>query len=73
MNKFNSKKVELMYRSSKLNEQRVNIMRTNSPLPNVNDNEGKESIIRYLPPINLNEVSLKNFFYGNKTVLKSQF
>ena len=62
-----------MYRSSKLNEQRVNIMRTNSPLPNVNDNEGKESIIRYLPPINLNEVSLKNFFYGNKTVLKSQF
>ena len=57
-NKINMKikKIELMYRSSKLNEERVNVMRSNSPLPNINDNEGKESIIRYLPPINLNDV-----------------
>lgn len=53
-----AKKIELMYRSSKLNEERVNVMRTNSPLPDLNDNQGKESIIRYLPPINLHDVRL---------------
>ncbi len=57
---MNSKKIELMYRSSKLNEERVNVMRSNSPLPNINDNDGKESIIRYLPPINLNDVSFNS-------------
>lgn len=51
------KKIELMYRSSKLNEERVSYMRTNqSPLPDLNDHEGKESIIRYLPPIDLSDV-----------------
>ena len=53
----NSKKIELMYRSSKMNEEKVNVMRSNVPLPDLNDAEGKDSIVRYLPPIvNLNSV-----------------
>lgn len=46
--------IELMYRSSKMNEERMMLMRTNSPLPDLNDAQGKESIVRYLPSINLN-------------------
>ena len=46
-----------MYRSSKLNEEKVNVLRSNSPLPDLNDLEGKSSIIQYLPPINLKTVS----------------
>lgn len=47
--------IELMYRSSKMNEVKVNVMRANVPLPDINDAEGKDSIVRYLPPIaNLN-------------------
>lgn len=58
MNQKKTRKIELMYRSSKMNEQKVNVMRANVPLPDMNDNEGKDSIIRYLPPIiNLNSVS----------------
>ncbi len=46
-----------MYRSSKMNQERVNVMRANSPLPDVNDIEGKDSIVRYLPPIfDINDV-----------------
>lgn len=50
-------KIELMYRSSKMNEERMMLMRTNSPLPDLNDAQGKESIVRYLPSINLNTVN----------------
>ncbi len=62
MNHKKTKKVELMYRSSKMNEEKVNVMRANVPLPDINDVEGKDSIIRYLPPINnLNTVIKYNF------------
>lgn len=54
-NKILRNEIELMYRSSKMNEEKVNMMRANVPLPDMNDNEGKHSILRYLPPIiNLN-------------------
>jgi hypothetical protein len=53
---FIPSKIELMYRSSKMNEERMMLMRTNSPLPDLNDLNGKESIIRYLPSINLHNV-----------------
>lgn len=52
------KKIELMYRSSKMNEERSNMLRVGSPLPDINDNEGKESIVRYLPSIDLSEVCI---------------
>jgi len=44
-----------------MNEEKMNVMRANMPLPDINDVDGKDSIIRYLPPINnLNAViSLK--------------
>ena len=54
-------KIELMYRSSKMNEERMMLMRTNSPLPDLNDTHGKESIVRYLPSINLNTVIKYSF------------
>jgi hypothetical protein len=56
-------KIELMYRSSKMNEEKMMLMRTNSPLPDLNDAEGKESIVRYLPPINLNDVCINIFLF----------
>lgn len=56
-------KIELMYRSSKMNEEKMMLMRTNSPLPDLNDAEGKESIVRYLPPINLNDVYIYKYIY----------
>ena len=44
-----------MFRSSKLNEEKSGIMQANSPLPDLNNNNGNDSISRYLPPIiNLN-------------------
>ena len=50
-------KIELMYRSSKMNEERMMLMRTNSPLPDLNDLNGKESsVVRYLPSINFHNV-----------------
>lgn len=48
--------IELMYRSSKLNEEKVCVLRSNSPLPDLNDRYGKEGIKKYLPPIESNEV-----------------
>ena len=57
-------KIELMYRSSKMNEEKMMLMRTNSPLPDLNDAEGKESIVRYLLPINLNDVYLFIFLFS---------
>lgn len=57
-NKKSHKKIELMYRSSKMNEERMNVMRANMPLTDINDSMGNDSIMRYLPPImNLNNVS----------------
>lgn len=57
-NKNTFNKIELMYRSSKMNEERMNVMRANMPLPDMNDSMGNDSIMRYLPPImNLNSVS----------------
>ena len=65
MNKSNKEilipsKIELMYRSSKMNEERMMLMQANSPLPDLNDLNGKESIVRYLPAINLHSVSEAN-------------
>ena len=48
--------VELMYRSSKMNEEKFGVLRANSPIPDLNDRNGRESIGRYLPPIMLKEV-----------------
>jgi hypothetical protein len=48
--------LELMYRSSKLNAEKVNILQSNANLPDLNDNQGKESISRYLPLIDQNQV-----------------
>lgn len=63
-NKKNFNKIELMYRSSKMNEERMNVMRANMPLPDMNDAMGNDSIMRYLPPImNLNSVS--HFFVNS--------
>ncbi len=57
---INSKKIELMYRSSKMNEEKVNVMRANVPLPDLNDQEGKESIMRYLPYLNVKSLKHEN-------------
>jgi len=54
--------LELMYRSSKLNAEKVNILQSNANLPDLNDNQGKESISRYLPLIDQNKVKIKFFF-----------
>jgi len=48
-------KIELMYRSSKLNEEKVCVLRTNSPLPDLNDRFGRDGISKYLPPIEQKE------------------
>lgn len=58
-------KVELMYRSSKMNEERMMLMRSNSPLPDLNDVHGKESINKYLPSINFNNVNFYQFIISN--------
>jgi hypothetical protein len=48
-----------MYRSSKLNEERVSNLRSSSPLPDLNDNMGTESIMKYFPTINyVNQVTI---------------
>lgn len=60
-----------MYRSSKLNEQRVNILRNDedsfdhiAELKSI----GKDSISNYLPPIYLTEI-VRNFnFYSNNNL-----
>jgi hypothetical protein len=54
--------LELMYRSSKLNAEKVNILQSNANLPDLNDNQGKESISRYLPLIDQNHVNIFNLF-----------
>lgn len=45
-----------MYRSSKMNEEKFGVLRADSPLPDLNDKDGKEGISRYLPPIYTNQV-----------------
>lgn len=70
-NKIFRSEIELMYRSSKMNENKVSMMRTNLPLPDMNDAEGKDSIIRYLPPIiNLNNEELKPTRQNNNSSLE---
>jgi hypothetical protein len=75
MNQKTHKKIELMYRSSKMNEEKMNVMRANMPLPDINDVDGKDSIIRYLPPINnLNAViSLKVLSVKKETTTINKF
>jgi hypothetical protein len=56
-----SKKIELMYRSSKLNQERVNLLRNSSESNQTigefdSDQEKSKSIISYLPPMNLSNV-----------------
>lgn len=43
-----------------MNEERVSVLRNDSPLPDLNDYEGRASIVRYLPPINLTTVSKRD-------------
>lgn len=70
-NKIFRSEIELMYRSSKMNENKVSMMRANGPLPDMNDSEGKDSIIRYLPPIiNLNNDQLKSTRHNNNSNLE---
>jgi hypothetical protein len=40
-----------MYRSSKMNEEKFGVLRADSPIPDLNDRYGNESISKYLPPI----------------------
>ena len=42
-------KVELMFRSSNINQDRTKVLLYNNPPPDLNDQEGKEGIDRYLP------------------------
>ena len=42
-------KVELMFRSSTINEDRSQVMLYNDPIPNVNNREGEEGVARYMP------------------------
>lgn len=42
-------KVDLMYRSSQTNEDRSGVLMYNNPMPNLNNQEGEESVIRYMP------------------------
>ena len=50
--------LELMYRSSKMNEEKVNFLRGSNSTFDVNEQIGKQSIIKYLPAIDLNGVRL---------------
>lgn len=43
-------KTELMGRSSKLNQDKTNILLYNNPLPDLVNSSGDEGIDRYLPP-----------------------
>lgn len=46
-----------MYRSSRMNEERVNTLKAmEGSFGYLNEMHGKDSIVKYLPPINLNEV-----------------
>lgn len=60
---------ELMYRSSKLNEEKAAILRhIDSPFPDLNDRNGNESVVRrYLPPIDL-KFSQNNFQKPNSAL-----
>jgi hypothetical protein len=58
-----SKKIELMYRSSKMNQERVNLLRNSNPNSTTGDEFGlldsereKNSVISYLPSMCLNIV-----------------
>ena len=58
-----SKKIELMYRSSKMNQERVNMLRNSNPNSTTGGEFGlvesereKNSVISYLPPMSLNIV-----------------
>lgn len=53
--------VELMYRSSRMNQEKFGVLRANSPIPDLNDRHGSESISKYLPPMTLKEVRLLVF------------
>ncbi|CAF0922621.1 unnamed protein product [Brachionus calyciflorus] len=47
--------LELMYRSSKMNEEKVNFLKITSAPLDLNDQIGKQSIIKYLPGIDLHD------------------
>ena len=42
-------KVEIMFRSSHINEDRSRVLMFNNPIPNVNNVGGEESCSRYMP------------------------
>ena len=42
-------RLELMYRSSRMNEDRFNVLTFNNPLPDLNNQGGDESVARYMP------------------------
>ena len=42
-------KLELMFRSSHMNEDRAAVLQFNNPIPDLNNRNGGESVARYLP------------------------
>jgi hypothetical protein len=66
--------VELMYRSSRMNQEKFCVLRAHSPIPDLNDRNGYESVGRYLPPLILKEVCfyLYNLILFNIFPIKSQ-
>ena len=42
-------RLELMYRSSRMNEDRFNVLLHNNPPPDLNNMTGDESVARYMP------------------------
>lgn len=58
-------KVELMFRSSHINEDRSKVLMFNNPMPDLNNKQGEESVDRYLPSwIEDDNVSADELCYG---------
>ena len=51
--------LELMFRSSHMNEDRANVLQFNNPIPDLNNLQGEESVARYMPSwVDFDEVRL---------------